>query len=121
MKISVITDPIPTATVTLISGDQSIPAYLAHPPQPGSWPGVVVIQEVFGVNAHIQAVCQRLARAGYIAIAPHFYHRQVADFALGYGEAELALGRHYKMGTRAEELLQDMEAAIAYLYATAGA
>lgn len=117
----VIPDPTAGATVTLVSGDLSIPAYLAQPPQPGVWPGVVVIQEVFGVNAHIQSVCQRLARAGYIAIAPHLYHRQVANFAVGYAEADLMLGRHYKMGTRTEELLQDIQAAIAYLYSVAGA
>ncbi len=114
-------DSVPTATVSLVSGDQPIPAYLAQPPGPGPWPGVVVIQEVFGVNAHIQSVCQRLARAGYVAIAPHIYHRQVVNFAVGYGEADLALGRQYKMSTRAEELLQDIQAAIAYLDGVAGA
>jgi carboxymethylenebutenolidase len=117
----VIADPTTATTVTLVSGDLSIPAYLAQPPGTGPWPGVVVIQEVFGVNAHIQSVCQRLAGAGYLAIAPHIYHRQVANFAVGYTEADLALGRRYKLGTQAEELLQDMQAAIAYLYSAAGA
>ncbi|MBU6230361.1 MAG: dienelactone hydrolase family protein [Cyanobacteria bacterium REEB459] len=107
--------PIQATTVTLASSELEIPAYLAAPTAPGPFPGVVVIQEVFGVNAHIQSVCQRLAAAGYIAIAPHLYHRQVANFEVGYSPAELALGRQYKAATRSDQLLRDIQAAIAYL------
>jgi carboxymethylenebutenolidase len=108
--------PIRQQTVTLTSGPAdnpvSVPAYLAIPDGPGPYPAVVVIQEVFGVNAHIRDVVDRLAWAGYGAIAPAIYHRQVPDFEVGYGEADLALGREYKLGTKAEELLWDVQAAI---------
>lgn len=105
---------IQTATVEIVSEGLQIPAYLAHPNDPSRCPIVVVIQEIFGVNAHIQDVTNRLAQEGYIAIAPHIYHRQVPGFAVGYGAADLQLGRQYKVGTKAHELLSDIQGALAY-------
>ena len=105
-----------TETVTIASGDTEILAYLAEPSRPGHFGAVVVIQEVFGVNSHIREVAERLAGAGYVAIAPHIYHRQAPGFEVGYTEADLALGRRYKTGTQAQELLADVQGAIAYLY-----
>lgn len=46
---------------------------------------VIVIQEAFGVNEHIEDICARLAQAGYLAIAPHFFHR-TGDPKLGYDD-----------------------------------
>ncbi|MEM1279402.1 MAG: dienelactone hydrolase family protein [Cyanobacteria bacterium P01_H01_bin.152] len=108
------TPHIQTSTVDVQSQGLVIPAYLAHPIDPTSCPTVVVIQEVFGVNAHIREVTERIAQQGYIAIAPHIYHRQAPGFEVGYGEADLALGREYKNGTRADELLSDIQGAIDY-------
>ncbi|WP_008312076.1 dienelactone hydrolase family protein [Leptolyngbya sp. PCC 6406] len=111
---------IQTATIEFQSGalngvSAQIPAYLAQPVAAGSYPAVVVIQEIFGVNAHIREVANRIAQEGYIAIAPHIYHRQVPNFEVGYSDEEMALGRQYKAGTTAEELLSDIQGAIAYL------
>ena len=103
-----------TDTVYTNSDDLSIPAYLAHPTVTDGLPVVVVIQEVFGVNEHIRDVTERIAREGYIAIAPHIYHRQAPGFEVGYGETDLELGRKYKNGTKADELLKDIQGAIAY-------
>lgn len=50
--------------------------YLAVPAKPG--PGLVVIQEWWGVNAHIEDLCDRFAVAGYLALAPDLYHGRVA-------------------------------------------
>ena len=106
------TPEIQTSTVNVQSQGLAIPAYLAHPIAATGCPTVVVIQEVFGVNAHIREVTERIAQQGYIAIAPHIYHRQAPGFAVGYGETDLALGREYKNGTRADELLSDIQGAI---------
>jgi carboxymethylenebutenolidase len=103
-------------TITITSGDQQIPAYLVEPSRQGTFGGVVVLQEVFGVNSHIREVTERLAGAGYVAIAPHIYHRQAPGFEVGYEEADLELGRQYKLGTKADELLSDVQGAIDYLY-----
>jgi carboxymethylenebutenolidase len=53
---------------------QAIPAYLAQPKgQPKG--GIVVIQEIFGVNSHIRSVTDGYAAEGYLAIAPAIFHR----------------------------------------------
>ncbi|MBD1916616.1 MULTISPECIES: dienelactone hydrolase family protein [Cyanophyceae] len=108
-----------TETISISSGDTEILAYLAEPSSPGRFGAIVVIQEVFGVNSHIREVTERLAREGYVAIAPHIYHRQAPGFEVGYTKEELELGRSYKQGTKAEELLADVQGAIAYLYSKA--
>ncbi len=56
--------------------DGKIPAYRAMPVQAGTFPVVLVIQEVFGVHEHIQDVCRRFAKQGYFAIAPELFTRQ---------------------------------------------
>ena len=53
-----------------------LPAYMAHPAQGGSWPLILVVQEIFGVHEHIKDVCRRLAKLGYLAIAPELFFRQ---------------------------------------------
>ena len=93
-----------------------IDAYVAMPEASGIYSGVIVIQEIFGVNEHIQDITGRLAREGYVAIAPAIYQRQAPGFAVGYSEEEVKLGREYKVKTKAQELISDIQASIAYLY-----
>jgi len=56
--------------------DGEIPAYWAMPAQGGPFPVVLVVQEIFGVHEHIKDICRRLAKEGYMAIAPELYARQ---------------------------------------------
>ena len=56
--------------------DGEIPAYRAMPAKTGTFPIVLVIQEIFGVHEHIQDVCRRFANLGYVAIAPQLFVRQ---------------------------------------------
>lgn len=56
--------------------DGEIPAYRAQPATGGNFPIVLVIQEIFGVHEHIQDVVRRLAKLGYLAIAPELFIRQ---------------------------------------------
>lgn len=103
--------------VKVQNGDLAIDAYLAVPDSLGEkFPAVIVIQEIFGVNGHIRDVTERLAREGYVAIAPAIYQRQAPGFEVGYEEADLKLGRQYKVKTQASELLSDIQATIDYLY-----
>jgi carboxymethylenebutenolidase len=53
-----------------------IPAYRAMPDRGGPFPVVLVVQEIFGVHEHIKDLCRRLAKAGYLAVAPEMYARQ---------------------------------------------
>jgi len=105
---------IHTETVRVANGDLQIDAYLARPLE-GSYPGIVVFQEIFGVNDHIRSVTDRIAREGYVAIAPALYQRTAPGFEIGYEPDDFALGKEYKAKTTASELLSDTEATIAYL------
>ena len=96
--------------------DLTIDAYLAIPEASGNYPGVVVIQEIFGVNEHIRDITRRLAKEGYIAIAPAIYQRQAPKFEVGYDEVGTKLGRKHKAETKADELISDIQATIDYLY-----
>ncbi|WP_145476195.1 dienelactone hydrolase family protein [Yersinia similis] len=62
---------------TIPSQGDALPAYIAKPDQhTGPYPVVIVVQEIFGVHEHIQDICRRLAKQGYLAIAPELYFRQ---------------------------------------------
>jgi len=101
--------------VKITNGSLQIDAYLAMPVGEESLPGVVVLQEIFGVNDHIRDVTQRIAKEGYVAIAPALYQRQAPGFETGYTEQDLKIGKEYKAQTKAEELLGDIQGAIDYL------
>jgi carboxymethylenebutenolidase len=101
--------------VKVMNQDLEIDAYLAEPVGEGKFPAVVVIQEIFGVNAHIRDVTERFAQLGYVAIAPALYQRLAPGFESGYGAEEIEQGRQYKDQTKAAELLGDVSGAIAYL------
>ena len=107
---------ISTHTVTVPNGDLQIAAYLASPTEAGIYPAVIVVQEIFGVNAHIRDVTERIAREGYVAIAPAIYQRQAPDFETGYTLEAVQEGKRYKEETKTEELLSDLQATIDYLY-----
>jgi carboxymethylenebutenolidase len=102
--------------VQIKNGDLAIDAYLATPKSEGTFPGVIVIQEIFGVNDHIRDITQRFAKAGYVAIAPAIYQRQAPGFETGYTPQDIEIGRVYKNKTKASELLGDIQGAIDYLY-----
>lgn len=71
-------DGLLTATVTLPAPGFALPAYLARPAARGRFPAVIVVSEIFGLHEYIRDVCRRLARLGYVALAPAFFVR-VAD------------------------------------------
>lgn len=101
--------------IQIQNGDLNIDTYLAIPEAGKPSPAIVVIQEIFGVNAHIRNVCDRLAQLGYVAIAPAIYQRVAPGFEAGYTPEDVKIGRAYKDQTKAEELLSDISATIAYL------
>lgn len=95
---------------------QSIPAYVARPD--GTPRGaVVVLQEIFGVNAHIRSVADGYAKEGYLAVAPSTFHRVKPGVELGYGEEDMKAGFALKMAVEAlpaPGVMQDIQAAIDY-------
>lgn len=88
-----------TAWIQIPSSEgPSIDAYLALPPN-GEGPGLVLWQEIFGVNPHIRAVAEQYAQAGFVVLAPDAFWRQQRRVELGYAGAErdqaLALMKAY--------------------------
>jgi carboxymethylenebutenolidase len=62
--------------IKIATKDGEIPGYAAMPATGTGFPVVLVVQEVFGVHEHIQDLCRRLGKAGYLAVAPELYARQ---------------------------------------------
>jgi len=86
-------------------------AYLAMP-QGKPKGGVVVIQEIFGVNAHIRETADRFAKNGYAAIAPAFFDRAQKGFETGYEAKDIELGRSMVPKVPIEKAMMDAQAAI---------
>ena len=75
--------------------------------------GIVVIQEIFGVNSHIRNVCDGYAAAGYAAIAPQIFDRVQRNVELGYEQPDMVRGVEIARGKlKMEQTLQDLQAAI---------
>tara|TARA_B100000949_G_scaffold98257_1_gene87712 strand:+ start:855 stop:1526 length:672 start_codon:yes stop_codon:yes gene_type:complete len=75
--------------------------------------GVVVIQEIFGVNGHIREVTDGFAQAGYAAIAPQIFDRAERDVELGYEEADMGRGVALAFqGTERDNTLKDLQATV---------
>ncbi|HSY76328.1 MAG TPA: dienelactone hydrolase family protein, partial [Bacteroidia bacterium] len=58
-----------------VNDGTTMQAYVSMPEGKGPFPGVIVLQEAFGVNGHIRNVTDRVAKEGYVAIAPELFHR----------------------------------------------
>jgi len=100
----------------------AFPAYVAQPA--GAPKGaIVVVQEIFGVNAHVRAVADAYAAAGYLAVAPSTFARVKPDVELGYTEADMNEGFGYKTAVEAlpaPGVMADLQAAIDYAGKTSG-
>ncbi|MGY4423815.1 carboxymethylenebutenolidase [Bradyrhizobium sp. JR6.1] len=73
---------------------------------------IVVIQEIFGVNHHIRSVCDRLAKEGYVAVAPSIFDRITPNFQSGYSPDEVAEARKFVANPDFAAMLRDSQAAI---------
>ncbi len=98
--------------LTLTASDgHEMGAYRAEPPGAIKG-GIVVLQEIFGVNAHIRDVCDRFAQEGYVAVAPALYDRSSQKNAeLTYSEEDVALGRKLREEFSWDDTVLDVDAA----------
>jgi carboxymethylenebutenolidase len=97
---------------SLVASDSfKLSAYRADPSGAAKG-GIVVIQEIFGVNQHIRAVCDRLAADGCAAIAPAVFDRQQPNFECGYSPDEIANARKFVANPDWGAMLRDVQAAI---------
>src|SRR5512145_2132562 len=98
-------------TIPLEDGAQ-MGGYLARPKEGGARPAVLVFMEIFGVNAHIRDVTERVAREGYVALAPDYFHRKGPGAEYGYDDAGFAAGMKLLNSLRSDEMVADAKAAI---------
>src|SRR6516164_6240840 len=82
-------------------------AFLSLPPS-GSGPGLLVLQEIFGVNAHIRAVTDRWAAEGYVALAPDIFWRVEPGVELPYTPDGVAKGRALRQKLAVDLTLKDI-------------
>ncbi|MDE2283729.1 MAG: dienelactone hydrolase family protein [Hyphomicrobiales bacterium] len=97
---------------SLVASDNfKLGAYQAEPSGTAKG-GIVVIQEIFGVNHHIRAVCDRFAAQGYAAIAPALFDRQQPNFESGYSADEIANARKFVANPDWGAMMRDTQAAV---------
>jgi len=108
---------IKTQWVQIPAGRQTFKAYLATPDLPNPRPGVLVVQEIFGVNSHIRSVADRVAEAGYVALAPDLFWRVQPGFEVGYTPDDIAKGREVRGKMDMEQVMGDMKATLDVLKA----
>ncbi len=104
---------VETATVSIDTPGGAMGVYEAKPDGPPRG-GVIVIQEAFGVNAHIEDVARRFANEGWHALAPHLFHR-AGDPVVPYGD--MAAAMEHTRALTGDGLLTDADACLAHFEA----
>jgi carboxymethylenebutenolidase len=94
-----------------------MPAYLVRPQAPGRYPAIVVVMEAFGLNGHIKNVAERLAKEGYVTLAPDLYHRVSPNTVVGYDNLPEAI--RLLTSLKDEDVVADMAAGIGFLQSQA--
>jgi len=94
-----------------------MPGYLARPAEDGARPAVIVLQEIFGVNAEVQRISDLLAATGYVALAINYYHRTDPDLNEPYTPEGLQKGFAAAGKVTRATMKADLCAAIDYLNA----
>lgn len=108
--------PIQTQWATVPTRDGTMDAYLALPPG-GHGPGLLLLQEIFGVNEHIRAVADQYALAGFVVLAPDVFWRQAPRVELGYEGKDRQRGISLASALQGAEVVADLQAAVAVLRA----
>ncbi len=107
--------PPRSRTLTLAAADgHHLQAYEARPAGPAK-AGLVVLQEIFGVNRHMRSVADGFAAEGYVAIAPALFDRIRPGIELGYGEDDIQQGRDLRAKITWAQVFADVRASIAAL------
>ena len=104
--------------LTLTANDgHELGAYRADPEGPAKG-GIVVIQEIFGVNQHIRELADGFAADGYLAVAPALYDRSSKrGVELGYTADDMTEGRQYREEFSWDDSVRDIQAAVALMQA----
>jgi carboxymethylenebutenolidase len=96
-------------------GGPPLRSWWARPAKGPLRAGILVLPEVFGVNAWVRSVAERLAAAGYGSLAVPLFARTAPELELAYDDGSLREGRSHKERTTTDQLLGDLTTAIAWL------
>lgn len=88
-----------------------LPGYLARPAGEGRHPVVIVVNEIFGIHAYVKDICRRLAKEGYVALAPDYFDRAGDPAPL----ADIQLIRPIVAAATYEQVMDDTDAAVRFL------
>lgn len=108
---------ITSERISIPVGTSRMGGYLARPKDGAPRPAVLVFMEIFGINSHIRDVTERVAREGYVALAPDYFHRTGPGVEYGYDDAGMAGGMKLLGALKADEMIADSRAALAALRA----
>lgn len=106
---------IKTERVSIGVDAKTMSAYMARPADNAQHPAVLVFMEIFGVNSHIRDVTERVAREGYVALAPDFFHRTGPGVEYGYDQTGMTEGIKLLQQLKASEIVADARAAMSFL------
>lgn len=105
------TEGLVAGFIDIPSAEGTIPGYRARPDSDGLAPVVLVVHEIFGLHAYIQELCRRLAKSGYLAIAPDLYQRQGDVSRI---EQIQDIIEQVVMKVPDDQVLDDLDAAVAW-------
>jgi carboxymethylenebutenolidase len=106
-----------TGEVEVTVADGHIPAWFARPAGEGPFPIVLVNEEIFGIHEYIRDICRRLAKAGYLAVAPEIYARS-GDISKLTDAAQIF--REVILRTPDAQVMGDLDATVAWAAANRG-
>lgn len=108
--------PVRSEWIDVEGPDGRFGAYLALPPA-ARGPGLLLLQEIFGVNEHIRAVAEQYALDGFVVLAPDLFWRQGPRIELGYEGADRQRANALKSSLEPEQTWRDLAASLAALRA----
>jgi carboxymethylenebutenolidase len=108
--------PVRTDWIGVPMKGGTMDAFLALPPS-GKGPGLLLLQEIFGVNPHIRGVAEQYALAGFTVLAPDLFWRQTRRVELGYVGAERDRAMELMRTVTRDDAVADMQASLAVLKA----
>lgn len=99
--------PVTTSWISISGSNGSFDAFVALPPA-GRGPGLLLLQEIFGVNEHIRAVAEQYALDGFVVLAPDVFWQQQRRLDIGYTPDDIQRGRALAMAADKAALQRDL-------------